>query len=495
MDQMAPIAHPDKIFVDGEWSAPASNTRIEVLDSATEEPFAYVPEAQVEDVDKCVAAARRAFDSGPWPRMTHAERAVFLERIGREFDKRATDIASIWTREAGFVHSASQPSAMMLSSTFDYYASLAQTFPFEEQRPTSPYSANVGLLVREPVGVVAAIIPWNGAASLIGWKCAPALLAGCTVVLKASPEAPGACYIFAECCEAAGLPPGVVNVITADREVSESLVRHRGVDKVTFTGSTAAGRKIASICGDRIARCTLELGGKSPALICDDYDLSLAAETIATSARMLTGQVCMSLTRLIVTERRHGAFVEALAASFGSTLVGDPFDESTQMGPLASARQRERVEGHIQRAKNDGIQLALGGGRPAGLNRGYYVEPTIFSGVGNDAAIAREEVFGPVLTVIPAKDEQDMLRMANDTAYGLNASVFTEDVDRAYHFARELRSGTVGHNALRTDFALAFGGFKQSGIGREGGIEGLMPFLETKAILIDGLPSHLSRSA
>ena len=487
----ASIARPDRLFIGGSWVKPSSDATIDVINSGTEELFARVPEARAEDVNRAVEAARNAFDTGPWPCMPHAERAAYLNKIARELDARAADIAPIWTCESGFINSYSKISASMLGRTFEFYAGLATTFAFEAQHRTSPGGPRAGLLVREPVGVVAAIIPWNGAASLIGWKCAPALLAGCTLVLKASPEAPGAAYVFAEICEKVGLPPGVVNVLTADREVSERLVSHPGVDKVTFTGSTVAGKRIASVCGERIARCTLELGGKSAAIILDDYDVAKAAATLAQSARVLTGQVCMALTRIIVTERRHDALLDALSASFSSTRVGDPFDETSQMGPLATRRQRERVESYIARGKAEGAVLASGGGRPADLKRGFYIEPTVFGNVDNHSTIAREEIFGPVLSVIRAKSEAEAITIANDTVYGLNASIFTNDVNRAYAAARQLRSGTVGHNGLRTDFGIAFGGFKQSGIGREGGTEGLLPFLEAKTLLLEEWPSHM----
>jgi acyl-CoA reductase-like NAD-dependent aldehyde dehydrogenase len=308
---------------------------------------------------------------------------------------------------------------------------------------------------------------------------APALLAGCTVVLKCSPEAPGDAYVVAEIAESIGLPPGVLNVVTADREVSELLVRDVRVDKITFTGSTVAGRRIASICGERIARCTLELGGKSAALVLDDQ-----AEC------SLSGQVCSSLTRIVVSRSRHDELVEALAAAFSGVRVGDPFDPATQMGPLVSSRQRDRVEGYIAKGVEQGAVLATGGGRPDDLDRGYYVQPTVFAHVDNSSTIAQEEIFGPVLSVIPADDEDDAVAIANDTVYGLNASVFTPDVDRARQLARRLRSGTVGHNAFRTDYGIAFGGFKQSGIGREGGTEGLLPFLETKTVILEGTPAE-----
>jgi acyl-CoA reductase-like NAD-dependent aldehyde dehydrogenase len=328
--------------------------------------------------------------------------------------------------------------------------------------------------------------------ALISHKIGPALLAGCTVVLKSSPEAPGEAYIVAEVAEKIGLPPGVLNVITADREVSELLVRDPGVDKITFTGSTAAGRRIASLCGERIARCTLELGGKSAAVILDDMDLEVAAKTIARAECALTGQICSSLTRIVVTANRHDELVEALADSFGRVRVGDPFDEEMQMGPLVAERQRDRVEGYIAKGIDEGAKLVTGGGRPKDLDRGWYVEPTVFGNVDNSSTIAREEIFGPVLSVIATSGEKESVKVANDTIYGLNASVFTNDVDRARDVAGQLRSGTVGHNAFRTDFGMSFGGFKQSGIGREGGKEGLLPFLETKAVILEGRPEAYS---
>jgi acyl-CoA reductase-like NAD-dependent aldehyde dehydrogenase len=283
-------------------------------------------------------------------------------------------------------------------------------------------------------------------------------------------------------------------VLTADRPVSELLVRDPRVDKITFTGSTAAGRRIASLCGERIARCTLELGGKSAAVILDDMDLATAASTLAQAECRLTGQVCSSLTRIVVTRGRHDELVEALASKFSEVRVGDPFAAETQMGPLVASRQRDRVEGYIAKGVAEGATLATGGGRPKHLERGFFVEPTVFANVDNSSTIAQEEIFGPVLSVIPADDEQQAIAIANDTIYGLNASVFTNDVDRARDVARQLRSGTVGHNAFRTDFGIAFGGFKQSGIGREGAREGLLPFLETKTVILDGRPTSYDRS-
>jgi aldehyde dehydrogenase (NAD+) len=483
----ASLRHADRFFIGGAWVEPSSADTIEVTDSTNEEVFLSVAEAREADISRAVSAARDAFDNGPWPRMSHAERAGYLRAISSGLKERGADLGQVWPRESGVLYSVAQHAALGGAATFDYYAGLADTFPFEE--PATPSSGDFGLLVREPVGVVGAIIPWNAPLTLISYKVAPALLAGCTVVLKSSPEAPAEGYVVAEVAEAIGLPPGVLNVVTADREVSELLVRDRGVDKITFTGSTAAGRRIASICGERIARCTLELGGKSAAVVLDDADVAAAAATLARAECFLTGQVCSSLTRIVVTRPRHDDLVDAIAAAFSQVKVGDPFDPATQMGPLVAERQRDRVEGYIAKGQAEGATLATGGGRPDHLERGYYVEPTVFGNVNNSSSIAQEEIFGPVLSVIPADNEDQAVAIANDTIYGLNASVFTNDVDRARDVARQLRSGTVGHNAFRTDFGIAFGGFKQSGIGREGGTEGLLPFLETKTVILDGRPS------
>jgi len=479
--RLVPIRHPRRFFIGGEWVDPSSPATIDVIDSGNEEVFLTVAEAAEADIERAVSAARAAFDQGPWPRLSPQERAAYLSRIADAWPGKADALADSWTMESGVTRRIAGHSSHGAAGIFRDYAAMADSFAWEEKR--TGQSGLPALLVREPVGVVTAIIPWNIPYSLMCYKVAPALLAGCTVIIKASPEAPSAPYLFAEICEEIGLPPGVVNVLTADRAVSELLVRHPDVDKVSFTGSTAAGRRIASLCGERIARCTLELGGKSPAVILDDYDLGKAAAMLARSAPVMTGQVCSSLTRIIVSERRHDDLVDALASAFGAIRVGDPFEDGVQMGPLAMERQRDRVEALIAQGKAEGARLATGGNRPAHLNRGYFIEPTVFANVDNDMTIAREEIFGPVLSVIPARNEDHAVELANATIYGLNSSVFTDDPDRAYAVGRRIRAGTVGHNSFQSDFSIAFGGFKQSGIGREGGTEGLHPFLETKTMI------------
>lgn len=485
------IENADKFFVDGQWIEPSSASTFEVVTPSTGEVFARVAEAFEPDVERAVAAARAAFDNGYWLGLSHAERAVYLRAMGDALLAASPEIARNWSNEMGIILPQAEGISGWAAQMYHYYAGLAGSFRFEEVHELQ--SGKFGLLVREPVGVVAAIIPWNAPPLLIACKIAPALLAGCTVILKASPEAPSAAYAVAAVADAIGLPAGVLNVLTADRRASEALVRSPGVDKVTFTGSSAAGKRIASICGERIARCTLELGGKSAALILDDADIDSVADIMTSEATQMTGQVCAALTRVIVSRKRHDALVDALASRFRKVLVGDPLHQGTQMGPLAMARQRDRVEKYIAIGREEGAMLAAGGGRPADLDRGFYVEPTLFGNVDNRSTIAREEIFGPVLSVIPADTEEQAIDISNDSPFGLAGGVFTRDADKAYHVARRMRTGAVGQDGTTGEFfGIAFGGFKQSGLGREGGVEGLLPFLETKTIVLNSPPSHLA---
>jgi aldehyde dehydrogenase (NAD+) len=481
------IQHPEKLFINGTWVDSSSDARIDVIDSNTEGLFLSIAEALPADVEHAIAAARSAFDEGPWPRLGHQQRGDYLRSMAVELRKRSDALSEIWPRESGELFRIACGGGELGAGILERYASLDVDYAWEE--PANPTNGGeFGLIVREPVGVVGAIIPWNSPITAALHKMAPALMAGCTVVLKGSPEAPGAGYLLAEAAEAVGLPPGVLNVITAQREASEVLVRDPRVEKISFTGSTATGRRIGSIMGERIGRFTLELGGKSAAVILGDADMEGAASSIAAAECRLAGQVCASLTRLIVPRSRHDEFVDALASKFSSKRVGDAFDPSTDIGPLVSAQQRKRVEGYIQRGIAEGATLVTGGGRPKDLDRGFFVEPTVFANVDNASTIGREEIFGPVLTVIAADDEDHAIRIANDSPYGLNASVFTKDVDHARKVAGRLRSGTVGHNAYRIDFGLGFGGFKQSGIGREGVREGVAAYLESKVVILDGPP-------
>lgn len=479
------LDHPGKLFINGEWVNPSTGATLDVLNCSTEAVVATVGEAGVLDIERAVGAAREAFDHGSWPRLQPAERARVLERIAQRFEALNDQFARIWSIESGIVYKVAQPRlGVFLSAAFRQYADMAATYPFIERHKSA--TGNLAYKVQEAVGVVAAIIPWNGPAGLMAYKVAPALLAGCTVVIKSSPEAPCSALLFAQICDEVGLPPGVVNVVTADRDASIALVADPRVDKVTFTGSTAAGRAIGAACAQRVARVTLELGGKSAALILDDYDIEQAAKTLGNAFfGYLSGQVCHSLTRIIVPQHKHDQMVDALSAIARGMVLGDPFHEATTAGPLANARQRDTVEQYVRIGQQEGATLAAGGRRPYGLDRGFFFEPTVFGNVDNAARIAQEEIFGPVLSVIPAASEEDAIAMANHSIFGLNASVFTHDPDKALHVARQLRSGTVGHNGPRTDFSLGFGGFKQSGIGREGGPQGLEAFLESKVVVMD----------
>ncbi len=477
------IRHPEKLFIGGKWVTPSSDGLIAVVNPATEQVIAKVAEAREADMDKAVAAAREAFDNGPWPRLSHAERAGYLTRMAALLRAREPELAAAWTEQVGGL--ASFAPMMMAGGTacFEVYAGLAKTYPFETRQPST--IGGTAVLRREPVGVVAAIAPWNAPYTIMAQKCAPALLAGCTTVLKPSPETPLETFMIAECAEEAGLPPGVINVVPAHREASDYLVRRPGVDKVSFTGSTAAGRRIASVCGERIARCTLELGGKSAAIVLDDFDVGEAAKILSQSISIMSGQVCATLSRVIVPRKRHDDFVDAFNGELKAIRVGAPTDPESQMGPLAMERQRDRVEGYIAKGKAEGARLTTGGGRPAHLNRGFYIEPTLFANVDNRMTIAQDEIFGPVLCLIPAEDAEDAIRISNESIYGLNGAVFTRDAQRAYDVACKVRSGGMGQNGLKMDFAMPYGGYKQSGIGREGGAEGILPYIETKTILLD----------
>ncbi|HEY1448136.1 MAG TPA: aldehyde dehydrogenase [Caulobacteraceae bacterium] len=471
-------------LIGGEWSTPMDRRRFEIVTPSDETIFATVPCGDARDIDAAVAAARRAFDHGPWPRLSHAARAGYLTRIADSIDAVSSLFGTLWTHEVGALVGHGPAMVGGASALIRQYAAMAAEFNFVERH--EPGAGGVsGILIHEPVGVVGAIIPWNAPILMLASKLAPALLAGCTVVVKTSPEAPLEAVLLGEILDDVGLPPGVVNIVMADREESEVLVRHDGVDKVSFTGSSAVGRRVASICGGRMARATLELGGKSAAVVLDDSPLEVVVEAVVPQLSMLSMQFCSALSRVIVTERRHDELVERLAASMATVRVGDPLDPASQMGPMAMRRQLDRALDYIDSARAEGLTPAVGGGRSAGLNRGFYLDPTLFGGVGAGARVAREEIFGPVICVMPAKDEEEMIEIANASPFGLNNSVFTPDVTRAMKVARRLQSGTVGHNAFRSDFSIAFGGYKQSGIGREGGREGLRPYLEAKTVILD----------
>jgi acyl-CoA reductase-like NAD-dependent aldehyde dehydrogenase len=484
------LQYPERLFIDGRWIEPSSSRALTPVNPTTEQPIISVAEGVEADMDRAVAAARRAFDEGPWPQMSPAERAEFMLRLAGELRKRLPELVASWVEQVGAPIGMAEMVTAGSVGMYEYYASLASSFRWEEPRSTV-YPGDYGLLVREPVGVVAAIAPWNAPFFTMTNKVAPALIAGCTLIVKPSPETPLDSYILAECAEAAGLPAGVLNLVAADRAVSDYLVRNPGVDKVSFTGSSAAGRRIASVCGERIARFTLELGGKSAAIVLDDFDVGEAAASLGPSLCQLTGQVCANLTRVLIPEKRHDDFVDAMSGRLKEVRIGDPYSKDTQMGPLAMKRQLERVEGYVAKGKSEGAQLVMGGHRHSTEARGYFFEPTVFAKVDNRSVIAQEEIFGPVVSVIPYRDVADAIRLANDSIFGLNGAVFTNDVEEAYRVSRRVRTGTMGQNGSKADFSISFGGFKQSGIGREGGPDAILPYLESKTIVLRGAPAHL----
>ncbi|MGW1028574.1 aldehyde dehydrogenase [Streptomyces sp. NPDC002577] len=476
-----------EFFIGGEWVAPAGSDRLRVVSPSTEEVVGEVPVAATADMDRAVDAARSAFDEGPWSRMTPDERAAVLARAASILRKREADIAGVTVDEMGCaISQAPKAQTGMVASLFDYYAELIRTYEFEREVAAGDHT---GLVTNEPVGVIAAIVPWNAPVTLASWKSAPSLAAGCTVVVKPPPEAPLSNFILAEALEEAGVPHGVINVVPGDREVGEHLVTHPGIDKVAFTGSTAAGKRIMTLCGDQVKRVSLELGGKSAAIILDDADLATVVPALVNGGMHLSGQVCGAHTRILVPRSRYAETVEAAAAAASAVPVGDPHDPSTLVGPLVAERQRDRVEGYIALAVDAGARVAAGGTRPAHLPRGWYVAPTILADVDNSMRVAREEIFGPVLCLIPYDDEDEAVRIANDSPYGLAGGVWTGDPARGLRVARRMRTGTVAINGSYPPFPLVpFGGFKESGLGRELGPEGLQNFLEPRSI---GLPASL----
>jgi betaine-aldehyde dehydrogenase len=470
----------DRLYIDGAWVTPSSPNVIEVVSPHTAEVVATCPEAVQADVDRAVQAARTAFDHGEWSGLQVSERLSYMRRLHEIYTENMTAMNSLITEEMGSPISFGQAGAawMTLSTTLG----VAESYPWEERRQGALGEV---LVRREPVGVIAAIVPWNVPQFIIMNKIAPALIAGCTVVLKPAPEAPLDALFLAEMVAQAGLPAGTFNVVPAGREVGEYLVGHPGVDKVTFTGSTAAGKRVATVCGANLTRCSLELGGKSAAVILDDADLDVVASGLKMASFMNSGQACVAQTRVLASRANYGKVVDALVSMVEGLKVGDPSDPATDIGPLVARRQQERTEEYISLGRQEGATVAIGGsGSPEGLERGWYVRPTLFTNAHNKMRVAREEIFGPVVTVIPYEDIADAVEIANDSDYGLAGSVWTADQAGGIEVARRIRTGTLGINKYGMDMAAPFGGYKQSGIGRELGAEGLTSFIEYKSIAL-----------
>jgi betaine-aldehyde dehydrogenase len=471
----------DKFYIGGQWVAPGTSETIDVHNAGTGEVMGHVPAGSPKDIDAAVAAARSALES--WSAFPPGTRAEFLEKISAELKKRSDELARTITQEVGMpLKLAGRIQAGLPIANFANYAKLLRDFVFEQRVGNS-------LVVREPVGVVGAITPWNYPLHQIALKVAPALAAGCTVVLKPSEVAPFNAFILAEAAQAAGLPRGVLNIVTGfGATAGEALVRHPGVDMISFTGSTRAGKRISEMAAQTVKRVALELGGKSASVILDDADLAAAVKGTVNGCYLNSGQTCTALTRMLVPQSQYEEAAKLAAEVARSFTVGDPMAESTKLGPLTSKAQLERVRSYIRKGVEEGAQLITGGaeppeGVPAG---GYYVRPTVFGKVKNSMSIAQEEIFGPVLSIIPYQDEDDAVRIANDTVYGLAGAVWSKDEARAQRVARRIRAGQVDINGGAFNMNAPFGGFKQSGHGREAGVYGLEEFLEYKSLQLKG---------
>lgn len=476
----------DAMYIDGAW-APASGESLSIVSPSTEEVVAVITAASPDDVETAVRAARSAFDDGAWPRMPLTERIAAVQRLRALMANDIEMLARLITDHMG--SPIAQSRALQVGGALqiiDTCIEVATDYSFSEVRSSGAHAA---LVTREPVGVVAAITPWNVPLGIPLQKIVPALLAGCSIILKPAPQTALVAYALAEMVHRAGFPPGVFNVVATDNRTAEHLVRHRGIDKLTFTGSTGVGRRIATLCGGDLRRLTLELGGKSAAIFLEDADLDSAVEALRLGSFRNNGQICTLKTRLLVPPGRRSELVERLESLVSSMPVGDPGDQATQIGPVVSARQRDVVEGYIASGVAEGARLVVGGRRPESVSTGWFVEPTVFDGVSNEMTIAREEIFGPVVAVLECKDEEDAIAIANDSDYGISGAVFSADPYRALSVAKRLRTGVVEINGNATGLRAPFGGFKASGIGREHGREGLEAYTEARSI---GIPLDLA---
>ncbi|MET8954224.1 aldehyde dehydrogenase [Streptomyces sp. NPDC004393] len=472
----------NSLFIGGRWTVPSGPDTITLTSASTGAYLGSVPAGVEADVDRAVQAARTAFD-GPdgWPTWEPECRAAAMMRLAEALDARSEATASTVSAQNGMpISTAEAFEGTVPAVLLRYYAGLAADACREERRTGLPRGST--LVRREPVGVVAAIMAWNFPQTIGFFKIAPALAAGCTLVLKPAPETVLDSVLLAEAVETAGFPEGVINIVPGGRETGAYLVSHPGVDKVSFTGSTAAGRQVAAACALLMRPVTLELGGKSAAVVLEDADLASHPDEVFMASLLNNGQTCYASTRILAPRSRYGEVVEFYTELARGAVVGDALDRATQIGPLVSAGQRERVEGYVGKGLVEGARLTTGGGRPAGLERGWFVEPTVFADVDPSSTIAQEEIFGPVLSITPYEGEDEAVRLADATAYGLAGTVWTTDLDRGARVARRMRTGTVGLNGYLPDVTSPYGGWKASGLGRELGPEGLRAYQQFQSI-------------
>jgi acyl-CoA reductase-like NAD-dependent aldehyde dehydrogenase len=476
-----------RMLIGGEWLAAHSGKTFESVNPYTGRVWATAPEAGDEDVDAAVRAAREAFDEGPWGSMTGTERSRLLRRLADRLAENAEVLAVVESTDNGKLLREMSGQLKALPEWYYYFAGAADKI----QGDTIP-SDKPNFFVytrREPIGVVGAITPWNSPLLLLTFKLAPALAAGCTFVVKTAEQTPASTLEFARLFEEAGFPPGVFNVVTGHGPTTGSaLVRHPGVDKVAFTGSTETGKLVIKDAADHLAKVTLELGGKSPNIVFDDADLEAVTNGVVSGIFAATGQTCIAGSRLFAHERVHDELVERLAEKAGSIKLGDPLDATTEMGPVAFEEQLEKIKGYVDIGREEGAELVCGGKSPGDpdLRGGYFIEPTILGNVDNRMRVAREEIFGPVLSVIPAESEEEIIRQANDTPYGLAAGIWTKDLQRAHRVAHALKVGTVWINSYRTlSFNTPFGGYKMSGVGRENGLESIKEYTQLKSVWVE----------